>query len=78
MLTPDGQSLMGFARGVVEAHERLQAFFSAGGLRGRIRLGVSEDYTLSALAQVLAHFAARHSSVDLQLTMGLSRVLYQG
>ena len=77
-LTPDGQSLMGFARGVVEAHERLHAFFSAGGLRGRIRLGASEDYTFSALAQVLARFAARHSSVDLQLTVGLSRVLYQG
>ena len=77
-LTPDGQSLMGFACEVVEAHERLHAFFSAGGLRGRIRLGASEDYTLSALAQVLARFAARHSSVDLQLTVGLSRVLYQG
>ncbi len=77
-LTPDGQALVGFARGVVEAHDRLHEFFSPSGLRGRIRLGASEDYTLSALAQVLARFAARHPSVDLQLTVGLSRVLYQG
>ena len=77
-LTPDGQALVGFAREVVEAHDRLREFFSPSGLRGRIRLGASEDYTLSALAQVLARFAARHSAVDLQLTVGLSRVLYQG
>lgn len=77
-LTPDGQALVGFARGVVEAHDRLHDFFSISGLRGRIRLGASEDYTLSALVQVLARFAARHPSVDLQLTVGLSRVLYRG
>lgn len=77
-LTPDGQAMIGFARDVLEAHDRLRAFFSPGGLRGRIRLGVSEDYTLSALAQVLARFADCHPSVDLQLTVGLSRALYQG
>ena len=76
--TPDGQAMIGFARDVLEAHDRLRAFFSPSGLRGRIRLGVSEDYTLTALAQVLARFADRHPSVDLQLTVGLSRVLYQG
>ncbi|ACB78856.1 transcriptional regulator, LysR family [Methylorubrum populi BJ001] len=76
--TPDGQAMIGFARDLLEAHDRLRAFFSPSGLRGRIRLGVSEDYTLSALAQVLARFADRHPSVDLQLTVGLSRTLYQG
>lgn len=77
-LTPDGQALVGFARETLKAHDRLRAFFTPAGLRGRIRLGVSEDYTLSALAQVLARFADRHPSVDLQLTIGLSRTLYQG
>src|SRR4051812_35110722 len=38
-LTPDGQALVGFARGVVGAHDRLREFFSPSGLRGRIRLG---------------------------------------
>ncbi|QGY05952.1 LysR family transcriptional regulator [Methylobacterium mesophilicum SR1.6/6] len=77
-LTLDGQALIGFARDVVQAQDRLCAFFSPGGLRGRIRLGVSEDYTLSALARVLARFADRHDAVDLQITVGLSRSLYQG
>ena len=77
-LTPAGQALVGFAREVVEAHDRLREFFSLSGLRGRLRLSVSEDYTLSALPQVLARFAACHPSVDIQLTVGLSRALYQG
>lgn len=76
--TPDGQAMIGFAREVLDAHDRLRAFFAPGGLRDHLRLGVSEDYTLSALAPVLARFADRHPSVDLQLTVGLSRVLYQG
>lgn len=76
--TPDGQAMIGFARDVVDAQDRLRAFFSPEGLRGRIRLGVSEDYTLSTLAQVLARFADRHDAVDLQITVGLSRALYQG
>lgn len=76
--TPDGQAMIGFARDVLDSHDRLRAFFSLSGLRGRIRLGVSEDYTLSALAQILARFSDRHPSVDLQLTIGLSRSLYQG
>jgi len=45
-LPPDGQALVGFARGVLEASERLCAFFSASGPRELIPLGVSEDLTL--------------------------------
>ncbi|MGX9981610.1 LysR substrate-binding domain-containing protein [Methylobacterium fujisawaense] len=75
--TLDGQALIGFAREVLLSHDRLRAFFSPGGLRGRIRLGVSEDYTLSTLTHVLARFAERHDAVDLQITVGLSRTLYQ-
>lgn len=77
-LTSDGHAMIGFAQDVVEAHDRLRLFFSSSGLRGRIRLGVSEDYTLSALTQALARFAGRHPLVDLQLTVGLSRDLYLG
>jgi DNA-binding transcriptional LysR family regulator len=75
--TPDGQALTGFAREVLLSHDRLRAFFSPSGLRGRIRLGVSEDYTVSTLAHVLARFAEQHDAVDLQITVGLSRTLYQ-
>ena len=77
-MTPDGQAMVGLARDVVAANERVRGFFSATGLRDRIRLGVSEDFTQLGLADVLARFADRNSAVDLQLTVGLSSALYHG
>lgn len=76
-LTPDGDALVGFARRVMDANGRMEGFFSGVALRGSIRLGTSEDFTLSALPEALGRFAAQHQSVDFQLTVGLSGVLYQ-
>jgi DNA-binding transcriptional LysR family regulator len=76
-LTPDGDALVGFARQIIEANGRMQRFVSGTELRGRIRLGAGEDFTSSVLRRVLASFTARHSLVDLQLTVGLSWTLYQ-
>ncbi|MCG7360962.1 LysR substrate-binding domain-containing protein [Roseomonas sp. ACRSG] len=76
-LTPDGDALAGFARGVVEAHERMERFLAGSPLRGRIRLGASEDFAFSRLPEVLADFARAHSGADLELTVGLSGVLYE-
>jgi DNA-binding transcriptional LysR family regulator len=76
-LTPDGDALTGFARGVLEANERLERFLSGSPLRGRIRLGASEDFAYSRLPEVLADFGRAHSGVDLELTVGLSGVLYE-
>ena len=77
-LTPDGDALVGFARAVVAAHERLDRFVAGTALRGRIRLGASEDFTLSVLPAVLARFQGQYPSVDLQLTVALSAPLYAG
>jgi len=76
-LTPDGDALVGFAREVLEANARMERFLAGSELRGRLRLGVSEDFVLSSLADVLANFAQRHSSVDIELTVGLSGILYE-
>lgn len=74
--TPDGDALLGFARDVLEATARLDQFLSGSELRGRVRLGACEDFALFGLAAVLADFARRHNSVDVELTIGLSQVLY--
>lgn len=76
-LTPDGDALTGFARGVLDANEKLERFLSGSPLRGRIRLGASEDFAYSRLPEVLADFGRAHSGVDLELTVGLSGVLYE-
>jgi DNA-binding transcriptional LysR family regulator len=76
-LTPDGDALVDFARQVLDANERIDRFFAGSELRGRIRFGVSEDFVLAGLHDVLAEFAQRHASVDLELTVGLSGILYE-
>ena len=76
-LTPDGDALEGFAREALAAQEKLQRFLSGSPLRGRIRLGASEDFAYSRLPEVLADFARAHGGVDLELTVGLSGLLYE-
>ena len=75
--TPDGDALLDFARQVLAANERIDHFLAGSELRGRIRFGVSEDFVQSGLTDVLAAFAQRHPSVDLELTVGLSGILYE-
>jgi DNA-binding transcriptional LysR family regulator len=75
--TPDGDALLDFARQVLEANERMDRFFAGSELRGHIRFGASEDFVLTGLHEVLAAFAQRHASVGLELTVGLSGVLYE-
>ncbi len=75
-LTADGELILDHARSIVDAHVRLQQQLSATPLRGRLRLGASEDFVLSALPDVLAAFARRHPDVDLEVRGGLSDDLY--
>ena len=71
-VTPDGEMILDHARRVLEALDRMTQFLTRAPLRGRLRLGASEDFVLSALPDVLAAFARRHPEVDVELTAGLS------
>jgi DNA-binding transcriptional LysR family regulator len=75
-LTVDGEVLLDHARAVLDAQARLEASLSDQPLRGRLRVGASEDFVLSALPDVLATFVRRHPDVDLELSAGLSHDLY--
>ncbi len=75
-LTADGEALAEFARDIIAANDRALGFFAAGVLRGRLRLGVSEDLVLSRLPEILGAFRARHREVDVHLSVGLSARLY--
>ncbi len=76
-LTPDGDAMVDFAHTILDGNERMERYFAGSELRGRIRQGVSEDFVLSGLPDVLLAFAQRHSSVDLELLVGLSGLLYE-
>ncbi|WP_037908145.1 LysR substrate-binding domain-containing protein [Actinacidiphila yeochonensis] len=76
-LTEDGEAMLGFARTILEANERAAGFFAGTRLRGRLRFGVSEDFVLTRLPELLATFRREHPEVDLELTVELSGTLHQ-
>ncbi|MBP1851605.1 LysR family transcriptional regulator [Rhizobium halophytocola] len=75
-LTPDGEALLGHARAMLAIEAQVSSLFSELPLRGRLRLGVSEDFATNRLTAVLESFTLRHPEIDLQLTVALSGVLY--
>ncbi|MFJ1585729.1 LysR substrate-binding domain-containing protein [Streptomyces sp. NPDC088197] len=76
-LTEDGEAMLGFARTILEANERAAGFFTGTRLRGRLRFGVSEDFVLTRLPEILEGFRREHPEVDLELTVELSGTLHQ-
>lgn len=75
-VTTEGEAMLDHARRVLDAHERMGRYLSGTPLRGRLRIGASEDFVLSALPDVLADFVRRHPEVNIELTAGLSENLY--
>ncbi|MFI9082303.1 LysR substrate-binding domain-containing protein [Streptomyces sioyaensis] len=76
-LTEDGEAFLGFARTILEAHQRAAAFFARAHVRGRVRFGVSEDFVLTGLPEILNVFRHRHPEVDLELSVEMSGILHQ-
>lgn len=71
-LTPDGESMLIHARLILEAHEKAKLHFAGPPLRGRIRLGSSDDMAMGRLPEVLARFRRLHPEVELDLTIGFT------
>jgi DNA-binding transcriptional LysR family regulator len=71
-LTADGEAMLGLAQGILKANERARRYFAGSELRGRVRLGASEDFVQSRLPEVLRELTRVHRAVDLELTVGLS------
>jgi DNA-binding transcriptional LysR family regulator len=76
-LTSEGEAMLGFARSILDAHEQAAAHFARTQVRGRVRFGVSEDFVLTGLPQILRSFRRSHPQVDLELTVGLSGILHE-
>ena len=76
-LTADGGAMVGFAREILDSNERAVDYFAGPSLRGRVRLGASEDCAHSRLPDILRAFRATHPLVELELTVGLSGVLHR-
>ena len=64
-LTGDGEAMIGFADTILDGMERATAYFAGPQLRGRVRLGASEDIVLGKLPAVLSRFRRSHPLVEL-------------
>ena len=76
-LTADGEALLAHARDMLALDTRVFALFGESRLRGRLRLGVSEDVVANRLTDILHEFIRLHPLVDLELTVALSAELYR-
>ena len=74
-LTPDGEAMAGFAREILAAQEQAIGYFTGGGLRGRLRFGVTDDLALTPLPRILRQFRQLYPRIDLELTVGQNEVL---
>jgi DNA-binding transcriptional LysR family regulator len=63
-LTAEGESLIEFARRIIQVEASAFAAVSRRGLRGAARLGIPDDYAESFLAEILSRFARRHPLVE--------------
>ena len=66
-VTPAGQELLEHARRLVALHDEAVQAMGRQVIRGRLSVGVPEDYAVPYLAPVLRDFAQRHSGVELTL-----------
>lgn len=76
-LTAEGESLTGVARSMLELNDDAFRAIEGAGPRGLVRFGVSEDFALSRLPELLRRFRTYHPAIDLELTIGLSEHLHR-
>ncbi|MBB2196985.1 LysR family transcriptional regulator [Gluconacetobacter dulcium] len=71
-LTQDGHMMIALARDILSAQDRALTWFDRSVIRGYIRLGISEDLTMTRLPEILGIFREKYPKVDVHLRVGLS------
>jgi DNA-binding transcriptional LysR family regulator len=66
-LTPEGRTLLGYARRMLDLQAEAKAALREDELTGLVRLGVPDDYASRYLTPVLKRFAPRHGGVQIEL-----------
>ena len=66
-LTTAGEKLRPAARTVVQLLDTTLAELRGGGLKGKLRIGISDEHGRSELAGIISSFAALHPNVELEV-----------
>jgi len=76
-MTADGEALLVHANVILQAIGRAESQFRKPRLKGRVRLGTSDDIALGAPPNVLAAFRHAHPDVELEITISMTSRLYE-
>lgn len=71
-LTSAGETLYTYARNIVELEREARARLSGARLKGRLRVGSSEDFAGAWLAEVLQAFHRTHPAASIELKVGIT------
>lgn len=74
-VTPDGETLIAYARRLLALREEAWAAIVHPEVKGRVTIGVPDDYASSLLPPVLRKFSARYPKVEIQVVGLPSRAL---
>ena len=74
-LTAAGETLLGYARRILELNDESVRRIAEPPVEGVIRLGITEYFVPGELPRILARFAALYPRVGLEVRMGLSSEL---
>src|SRR5262250_3806919 len=74
-LTPAGETLLGYARRILELNDESVRRVAEPPVTGAIRLGITEYFVPIELPRILSRFAMAYPGVRLEARMGLSREL---
>lgn len=74
-LTEDGKNLFFYAKRILALHDEAVSSLQASGVNGEIRLGATENITLSGLTPFLHHFSHQHPRAKLSVQVEQSLVL---
>lgn len=74
-LTPDGERLIAYARAILALNRDALADLTRTPFRGRIRIGVSEDFADLRTMCVLHAFASSHPEVEIDVQMAIPGAL---
>lgn len=74
-MTPEGERLITYARAILALNRDALAELTRSPFRGRLRIGVSEDFAELRLLRVLQDFAAQYPGLEIEVQVGIPGLL---
>lgn len=74
-LTKEGESLLTYARRILQLHDEAVAQFICPSMEGTVRIGTPDDFALRFLPNILTRFSCSHPKVQIEVHSGDTKKL---